>query len=132
MSHLNPNAKSGDFLMRGLKNSTIEKTHLHENYKTGEITSNAPNNIFEQDVTIEGDLIYSNSLPFIETTYTPAYNLMSRSTLKTGRIYYITDIGVYLMAVANNKFSNQGIFKAELPDWQNTTGNFLEIGRAHV
>jgi len=63
----------------------------------------------------------------VTTTYTPLYNLKDDAGLTPGITYFMSDIGVYLVATAADALSGYGIFKAELPDWQNTTGNFLGV-----
>ena len=64
----------------------------------------------------------------IDITYGQGLAAIAAGTLVPGGFYRITDRGdrgLILQATATNQFSLEGKFLAAVPDYQNTTGNFI-------
>ncbi len=64
----------------------------------------------------------------LEMTYGQGLAAIAASTLVPGTQYLITDRGdrgLILTAITTNRFSLEGQFIAAVPDYQNTTGNFI-------
>lgn len=91
---------------------------------------------FKYDVTLGPIFIESGrsiAVPpagLISTTRTALVAIVNASSLSPGSDYLITDrgdAGLIVQATSSNTLSLQGTFIARVPDYQNTSGNFLRV-----
>ena len=52
--------------------------------------------------------------------------------LVAGRTYFITDRDIYIRALSDNELELWCVWLQRLPDWNNTTGDFLGVWRASL